>query len=65
MAKKATNSAYSAHMRLKKTTPGAYQYEEVDDAGEKTVDLCGSLYLRKSKLGTPPPDEITITVEVS
>ena len=54
-------------MRLIKVTPGAAQYNTFE--GEQKLNLndernaANGIYLRKAKVGDPPPTEITITVE--
>lgn len=48
---KSTTTSAKAVFQLKKETPGAVQYDEVDENGKKVEQakaLCGSLYLRKS-----------------
>lgn len=54
---------------VEKTTPGAVRFKEVDDKGERVTIAdgasIGTLYIRKSALGTNVPEDITVTVEAS
>lgn len=57
-----------AVFKLKKETPGAVQYEEVNENGSRRTDMdgavMGSLYLRKATLrGEKAPDPIKVTVQ--
>lgn len=57
----------SVTMKRVKETKGAYQYKEVDDAGDVIEDFSevkiGSIYVRKDALdGQKGPKEITVTV---
>lgn len=45
-------------------TKGAVKLTEVDAKGEETIDLSGSLYLRKSAVGTLPEGTV-VTMEVT
>jgi len=45
-------------------TKGTVKFVELDSEGKDTLDLLGSLYLRKSAVGElPEGSEITLTVE--
>jgi hypothetical protein len=48
---------------MKKETKGAVMFEEIDEKGEPTINISGTLYLRKSSLGASRPEIITVTVE--
>jgi hypothetical protein len=52
-----------ARFKMKKETKGAVMFEEIDEKGEPTINISGTLYLRKSALGGVPPQIITVTVE--
>ena len=52
----------TASLKLAAETKGALKYEEVDAQGNPTVDLMGTLYLRKSALGGAKPATLAITV---
>lgn len=54
--------------RLEKTTPGAFQYKQIDREGEpvkgdRDGQVIGNLYLRKAAIGGRPPREIRVTIE--
>lgn len=54
-------------MDLEKETKGAVQYKEVNDMGAQVPiadALMGTLYLRKSALGSHLPSSIKVTVSV-
>lgn len=54
----------SATMKVTAHTKGAVKFTEVDAKGNETIDVCGTLYLRKSAVGTIPEGTIvTMTVE--
>lgn len=62
MASKTTTK--SCQMKVVGHTKGAVKFTEVDAKGNDTIDLCGSLYLRKSAVGSIPEGTIvTMTVE--
>jgi hypothetical protein len=52
-----------ARFKMKKETKGAVMFEEIDEKGEPTINISGTLYLRKSALGASRPEIITVTVE--
>ncbi len=55
----------TAKFKLAAETKGALKYEEVDAAGNPTVELMGTLYLRKSAVaGKPAFINATITFEL-
>ena len=52
-----------ARFKMKKETKGAVMFEEIDEKGEPTINISGSIYLRKSALGGVPRQVMTVTVE--
>ena len=46
-----------------KETKGTYRYQEVEDAGRDAV--VGSLYLKKTAVGDPPPAQLRVTIEAN
>lgn len=54
----------TARFKLANETKGALKYEEIDAAGNPTVELMGTLYVRKSAIaGKPAHITATITFE--
>jgi hypothetical protein len=53
----------TATLKLAAETKGALKYSEVDADGAETVELMGTLYLRKSALAGKPAS-ITVTVNI-
>ncbi len=47
--------------RLEKETKGAVQYKEFGESSERMA--VGTLYVRKSALPTPYPQELTVVIE--
>lgn len=41
-------------LKLVNETKGALKFEEIDAAGNPTVEVCGTLYLRKSAVAGKP-----------
>ena len=52
-----------AKFKLEKETKGALRYTEVDANGEPTIELMGTIYLRKSAFPGQKPETLTVTVE--
>lgn len=50
-------------MKYDRSTPGTHLYREVDDKGERTEEICPSVYFRKAAFPGKPPMTITLTVE--
>lgn len=47
--------------RKEKETTGTFRYQELEDAvGSTTV---GSIYVKKTTLGEPPPERLLVTIE--
>jgi hypothetical protein len=44
-----------------KETKGTYRYQEVEAADRETA--VGSLYLKKTVVGDPPPAQLRVTIE--
>ena len=44
-----------------RSTQGLCRYEEVEEAGRKTM-VVGALYLSKERLGDKPPKVLTVTI---
>ena len=66
MAKQISNTV-SVKMRIKKSTSGAIQYGELDDAGNMIPNPMagkfGGIYVRKTTFaGAPAPEEILVSV---
>lgn len=63
MAKKNT---VTVTMRIKKTTHGAIQYVELDDAGEPIANPMagkfGGIYVRKTTFSGEQPNEVDVSV---
>lgn len=53
----------TATFKLANETKGALKYEEVDKDGNATVELMGTLYVRKSAIAGKPAN-ITITLNI-
>jgi hypothetical protein len=54
----------SCQMKVSGYTKGTVKFVEIDSKGADTLDLLGSLYLRKSAVGELPEGTlITLTVE--
>ena len=53
----------TATLKLVNETKGALKYSEIDASGAETVELMGTLYLRKSAFAGKPAS-ITVTVNV-
>lgn len=51
----------TATFKLANETKGALKYEEVDTQGNATVELMGTLYVRKSAIAGKPA-KITATI---
>ncbi len=67
MAKTGTvPNTVSVKMRIKKTTPRALQYVELDDANEPIANPMagkfGGIYVRKTTFGGEQPNEILVSV---
>ena len=52
----------TATFRLAKETKGTFMFEELDAAGNPTVDVMGNVYVRKSVFEGTKPETITLTV---
>jgi hypothetical protein len=53
----------TATLKLVNETKGALKFSEVDASGAETVELMGTLYLRKSAFAGKPAS-ITVTINV-
>lgn len=51
-------------MKHKKDTKNTYVYEEVESNGD-TLPKIPSLYIRKTAFNGTPPDNISVTIEVT
>lgn len=56
----------SVKMRIKKSTPGAVQYGELNEAGDlignPNEGKFGGIYVRKTTFEASPPNEILVSV---
>lgn len=63
---KANTKTVVCHFRFKNATPGALRYEQVNEKGEvysiANGALIGTLYLRKSAMGSSEPKTLTVPV---
>lgn len=58
-----TENSKSCVMEVIGHTKGTVKFSEIDASGNATVDMLGSLYLRKSAVGElPVGSKITLTV---
>lgn len=48
--------------KLEKETKGTFRYKEVETKG--TPIMCGTLYIKKEVLPSPPPKEYEVTLDV-
>ena len=46
-----------------KETKGTYRYQELEASDKDTA--VGSLYLKKSMVGDPPPAQVRVTIEAN
>lgn len=54
---------HTAKLVLARETKGAVMYEEVDSNNERTVELIGNLYIRKSALMGQRPKTIEVHID--
>lgn len=65
MADREQATVITVHFMIKKLTPGAVQYYEIDTGGlavPKAEAKVGTLYIRKSAFAGEAPEHIVVTV---